>query len=243
MTKLVSTFKSASAASSVSVATSVIGGGGALLLHFDGTNGSTTFTDFYGHTFTGHGNAQLSTAQAKFGTSSLSSSDAANFGSGWISTPFATGLKLTGDWTAECFVYMTNFTNACGLFNNANATTNGVNVFNNGSSQLNVQVADSTGSSFTINSTSGGGSFTSATWHHIALVNHGGACVLYIDGVSKVTGTLTGDPAGSNAWNIGTRSNGGLADLDSTMWIDEFRLSTVARYTAGFTPPSSPFTS
>jgi hypothetical protein len=212
-------------------------------LHFDGTNGSTTFADVYGNTWTRHGNAQLATAQAKFGASSLSSSDAAGSGTGWISTPFASGLKLTGDWTVECFAYAVNFNNAFGFFNNNNNTTQGIEVANNGSSQLIVQVANPTGSGLTINGSSGGGSFTSATWHHVAAVNHGGSFVLYIDGVSKVTGTLTGDPAGSNDWHIGTRDNGGTGNLDSNMFIDEFRLSNVARYTANFTPPSSAFTS
>ncbi|MGE3298622.1 MAG: phage tail protein, partial [Porticoccaceae bacterium] len=40
------------------------------LLHMDGTNGSTTFTDQKGHTFTATGNAQISTAQSKFGGAS-----------------------------------------------------------------------------------------------------------------------------------------------------------------------------
>jgi len=42
-----------------------------LWLHLDWTNGSTTFTDVKGHTITGAGNSQLSTAQKEFGTASL----------------------------------------------------------------------------------------------------------------------------------------------------------------------------
>lgn len=41
-----------------------------LLLHFDGANGSTVITDERGHTVTAVGNAQISTAQSKFGGSS-----------------------------------------------------------------------------------------------------------------------------------------------------------------------------
>ena len=44
-----------------------------LLLHGDGTNGSTTFKDdsINNHTITAYGNAQISTAQSKFGGSSI----------------------------------------------------------------------------------------------------------------------------------------------------------------------------
>ena len=40
------------------------------LLHFDGANNSTTFTDETGKTWTAHGNAKISTAQYKFPTGS-----------------------------------------------------------------------------------------------------------------------------------------------------------------------------
>src|SRR3972149_9214360 len=41
-----------------------------LLLHMDGANGSTTFTDEMGQAVTANGNAQISTAQSKFGGAS-----------------------------------------------------------------------------------------------------------------------------------------------------------------------------
>ena len=41
------------------------------LLHFDGVDASTTFTDVKGKTWTASGSAQLDTAQAKWGPSSL----------------------------------------------------------------------------------------------------------------------------------------------------------------------------
>jgi hypothetical protein len=40
------------------------------LLHFDGDNASTTFLDESGKTWTRYGDAQISTAQNKFGPSS-----------------------------------------------------------------------------------------------------------------------------------------------------------------------------
>jgi hypothetical protein len=41
-----------------------------LLLHCDGSDGSTTFTDVMGHSITANGNVQIDTAQSKFGGAS-----------------------------------------------------------------------------------------------------------------------------------------------------------------------------
>src|SRR3990167_7743345 len=54
-----------------------------LLLHMDGTNGSTTFTDEIGKTVTANGNAQISTAQSKFG----GASGLFNGAGDWIDVP------------------------------------------------------------------------------------------------------------------------------------------------------------
>jgi len=75
-------------------------------------------------------------------------------------------------------------------------------------------------------------------WHHLAFVNNNGSLAIYINGVSSATGTVAGTPQSSAAFPISigavnnTYFNGYLADLRIT--------AGVARYTAGFTPPTSP---
>src|SRR3990167_5725818 len=84
---------------------SAIGGGSAwdsytqLLLHCDGVDAATTFTDEIGKAVTANGNAQIDTAQKKFGTASglfdgtgdylsLADSDDWNFGAGDFTIDF-----------------------------------------------------------------------------------------------------------------------------------------------------------
>src|SRR3990167_9908671 len=71
------------------------------LLHFDGADAATTFTDENGRTWTGAADAQLDTAQKKFGTASLLLDGTGDY----IDTPdhadFAFG---SGNFTIEMFI-------------------------------------------------------------------------------------------------------------------------------------------
>ena len=71
------------------------------LLHFDGADASTTFTDESGKTFTARGNAQLDTAQQKFGTASGLFDGTGDY----IDTPdHADWFLGTGDFTIDFWV-------------------------------------------------------------------------------------------------------------------------------------------
>src|SRR6266481_9069426 len=74
-----------------------------ILLHMDGSNGATTFTDSNAggsaHTWTAT-NATTSTTQTRFGPTSLSTGAAA----GNITTPDSADFTAgSGDFTAECW--------------------------------------------------------------------------------------------------------------------------------------------
>jgi len=80
------------------------------------------------------------------------------------------------------------------------------------------------------------------TWTHYAVVRNGSSCKMYRDG----TEVGTAKDVGSNSQvSAGTPTIGesaaGAADYDG--YLDEIRLSNVARYTGNFTAPTSPFTS
>lgn len=71
-----------------------------LLLHFDGSNGSTTFTDGsrYGQTCTAVGNAQITTAQSVFGGASGDFDGAGDS----VDVTYTADLNLAGgDWCVE----------------------------------------------------------------------------------------------------------------------------------------------
>jgi hypothetical protein len=76
-----------------------------LLCHFDGTNGQTTYTsdDAYARTATFYNSAQLSTAQKKFGLSSLLLAKATG---DFLSFPDSDDWYFSGDATFGGWVYL-----------------------------------------------------------------------------------------------------------------------------------------
>jgi hypothetical protein len=203
-----------------------------LLMHFEGTNGSTTFTDEYGSSWVvASGSPSLSTAQAKFGSSSLFPND------GWIqtsSTPFAFG---TSDFTVECWIYPTSLSGAqavCGTVVGPDPI-HGFVILTNGSN-LEILAEHSGGWNIDIQA----GTVATNSWQHVALVRKGGSWGLFLDGVSVGTQTFSGSVGASSSYlQIG---RGGDSTSQWPGYIDEFRISTIARYTPGvnFTP-SGPF--
>jgi hypothetical protein len=83
-------------------------------------------------------------------------------------------------------------------------------------------------------------SFASAydTWHHIAIARYNGAFTLYINGA------VAGSAADATDFQparivLGQTMNATTHGLDG--WMDQFRVSKVARYTSAFTPPTTAF--
>lgn len=198
------------------------------LLHMEGANGGTTFTDQIANTWTRVASTVTSTAQFKFGASSML------VASGRIAstTPMGVGGVGTGDFTIEGWFYATA-TTARGLFDTlANATSNGIalgwnqaggtwQIYFNGTTYL------SSSTSLTLN-----------TWVHFALVRSGTTVQLFVNGVSIASFTQASNMTAATLF-IGQYFNSSFPWLG---YIDEFRVTKgVARYTAGFTPPSAPF--
>jgi hypothetical protein len=192
-------------------------------------------------TITAAGNAQLDTAQYKFGTASYlgdgsgdyvtcaTTTDAFNFGTGnftiefWVrlngnnvtQVPIAgrfSGSIYGGQWWAE-------LTPSNGMY---------WGVVNTAATQY--YPGDGTAAN----------PFSTATWYHVALVKNGSSIQMYRNGSAygsavTVTGSFgyTGD-----IW-AGALGPGGYS-LNG--WIDEFRVSKIARYTTTFTPSTTAFT-
>ena len=77
------------------------------------------------------------------------------------------------------------------------------------------------------------------TWHHLAFVRYSDNFYIYADGV-----LLYGPTSVSSFTAITKNGMLTLGALDSRLhaYIDELRISKVARYTAAFTPPAAAFT-
>ena len=80
---------------------------------------------------------------------------------------------------------------------------------------------------------------STATWYHVALVRNGNNFDTYIDGTSlgqTVDTDSIGDYSGVLA--IGSETDG---ESYFNGWMDEIRISGVARWTTSFTPPTEPY--
>lgn len=200
------------------------------LLHFDGADGSTTFTDEKGVTWSASGGAQLDTGDSRFGASSLLLASANDeIYSGDISA-FGFG---NGDFTLELLVKTSASGAESVLFDlrEGTATTAGSFFISTGR-----KLALWTGS--LIGDT--GSTVPSNTWTHIAFARGSGTLRAFIDGVQQWSVSNSSDFTTSRSCRIGGSAFGSLDNLSGH--IDEVRITKgVARYTANFTPPTAPF--
>jgi hypothetical protein len=204
-----------------------------LLLHGDGVNGSTTIIDnsLLANTVTATGNAQISTAQSKFGGSSISLPDTTSFVDAL--TPGSGYSFESGNFTVEFF----------GYFTHPNSQFRRWVVLSGAGGYLVIRQESSNQYSFFFE-TGGvlygpflGGSVAKNTWTHIALVRNGSSWILYVNGTSTVS------RSGSQTLPLFDQANlGGFAGEHGTGFYDEVRITKgVARYTANFTPPTAAF--
>jgi len=210
-----------------------------LLLHGDGTNGSTTIVDNSPSpkTVTAFGDAQISTAQSKFGGASI-----AFDGSGdYLTTPISDQYTLggTGDFTVELWIFPngSQTSNAGILGTIANWSTDYLNQFQLVMSSSTISWLRSTG--FTAISTS----ISLNVWSHIAVCRAGSTISFYLNGTSVGTQTSDQDYSAVRGLFLGLS---GLPASGTTRffkgWFEEVRITKgVARYTANFTPPTAPF--
>ena len=206
------------------------------LLHFDGANNSTVFTDsspFNQTVSLVTGTPKISTAMSKFGGSSLYLD-----GSSSIKIPDNANLNLgTGVFTIEFWFYLTSLPGSFAYFlhklNTPHGATQQQIYITPTSSILTGGFLGSTMSSTT--------AITAGAWYHVAEVREttNGAIKQYLNGVHEGTITNSGSVDNAGDLTIGSWFNGGN---NVTGYIDEFRIRKEAVYTTNFTPPTAPFT-
>jgi len=77
------------------------------------------------------------------------------------------------------------------------------------------------------------------TWAHVALVRSSGVYKLYLDGTASGTTYANTDALVAKDLYIAGRYTANTAFYNG--YIDDFRISSTARYTSNFTPPTEPF--
>jgi hypothetical protein len=217
-----------------------------LLLHGNGTNGSTTIVDNSPSpkNVTPVGNAQISTAQSKFGGASIAFDGTGDY----LTTPVSAEYTLgaTGDFTVEFWIFPdgSQGSNAGVIGNLANWSTDFEKSFqfvmnDGGSGGDRIRFLNSSGTS-TGTST---GILTLNGWNHVAAVRVGSTITLYVNGVSAGSQTTNQDYSALRGLFLGLSglpASGSIRFFKG--YLDEVRITKgVARYTSNFTPPDAPF--
>lgn len=204
-----------------------------LLLHMNGSNNSTTFTDSSANTLsvTANGNAKISTTQSKFGGSS------AYFdGSGdYLSVPTNAVFNFgTGDFTVEAWVNLSAITTD--FFIVSSSGSGGMFFgYRPGSSPVGWGIGR-TGVAWDYVT---GSTSSTGAWNHVAVSRQGTTLKLFVNG------TEIGSTTNSTSYNLSTTSltvasQGAAYYLNG--YIDDLRITKgVARYTGNFNPPLTQF--
>lgn len=211
-----------------------------LLLHANGSDGSTTFTDnsSNAHTCTANGNAQIDTAQSKFGGSSALFDGTTD----WISVPDHASLQFgSGNFTVEGWIRPNALSGLRMLYSKRPAVGTGragVNLYHNGTTLVGEATTDA-GASWNV--VISGGTLSTGSWQHVAITRSGSTWRLFLDGTLLASATDSGTVHdAANPVFIGAMPSAGSSCFNG--WIDDLRVTKgVARYTAAFTPPSSEF--
>jgi hypothetical protein len=172
------------------------------------------------------GNAQISTAQSKFGGSSMYFDGTGDY----LKTPSSPNLGFgTSDFTVECWI---------------NTSTKNIVILDPRISNIEPGVffiQSTTGFigyyDNTVGSLSGTTNVTTGAWFHLAWTRSGTTFRMFVNGTQEYSGTNSGNFGASRpavigaSWEISAFVNG---------YIDDLRITKgYARYTSNFSPPTS----
>jgi hypothetical protein len=224
-----------------------------LLVHADGTDASTVFRDDNGALanrtpvgLSAIGNAQISTAQSKFGGASALFDDSGDY----LVSPTVSAGNFSGDFTVECWLYTSDTEGeflACQKFN----TAQGWGFITRSNNRL-IWTSSTNGTSCAATIISSNNAYANNTWTHIAVChkNSTGLSEMFANGVrvgsvteqNPITVTSGGGIyIGGNIYGV---SSGFYSDGPRFLngYLDEIRFSNIVRYSgATYTIPTAPF--
>jgi len=216
-----------------------------LLLHMDGADASTTFTDSEStpKTFTQHGSAHIDTAQSEFGGASLRVAQAT---SDYISTPHTSDFNFTGDFFISCWYKSNSRRSYSGIVSNLTSGSgvayNGWTIGTDNISGSNdpfrfIVWINSTNSTLNITGTV---DINNGAWHYLEVSRSGSTIRIFVDGTeggsATYASTINGD---SGTLTIGDLWNdGNIQNVDA--WIDEVIIvNGTAGHTSNYIAPTA----
>jgi hypothetical protein len=219
-----------------------------LLLHFSGSNNSTTIVNDGSNSanITVSGAAKITSAFSKFGGTSLF---LGGTNGNYITVPVVSGGPFdvnNQNFTVECYIYITATTTGTIVSRyNSNAGSGNYNwdlsLTSTGKLQATITQFNNNNSSNTI---TGLTTLTTNAWNHIAYVKSSSLQTLFLNGNIDVSGSITIATSDSGqAIRIGASVNlNGSTNAPIAGYIDEFRITkNIARYTSNFITQSVPF--
>ena len=212
-----------------------------LLMHFNGTNGSTTFVDSSSspRTLTANGAAQLSTSTVKYGSAS------GVFTSGsYVSSPANAAFNMgSGAFTIEGWIRPGADGVTYYVIGNSDSSGNNASIgFGIQRTAANkMRIIAFSGAALPVDLT-GSTNVLAGSWTHFAFTRSGNNFDVWVNGVKDAT-TLTVSTTINSSANL--FAVGRLGEWAGTPFVgnlDDVRITKgVARYTAGFTPPTAEF--
>lgn len=201
-----------------------------LLIHFDGADASTTFTDVSQNAFTVTtvGDGQVDTAQFMFGDGSLlclGTSDGASVPDDVLLRPG------TGDFTIDMWLRFNSVSAVDKVIYDKGA--NAAGSFFLFFYSVSLRVAFWTGATPLLQDSS---AVSTGVWYHFAVVRSGSTIKMFRDGIEVDSASNSTNFNRTEDVLIGTRGG-----LEFNGWIDELRYSSIARWTTDFTPPTAPY--
>lgn len=209
-----------------------------ILCHFDGTNGSTTYTNVPGApaTLTATGAAtttSISTAQSVFGGASLFTPGTSGR---YVSIVLGSPSFATSDFTIEFRVYTTSLASNINPVDFRPPSSNGIHptfrILTTGELIYYVNSADRI--------TSSAGVISTNTWYAVAVSRVSGTTRLFLNGTQVGSSYTDSNNYVSTGGKIGEGAFGGVGLLNG--YVDEFRVTIgVGRYSSTYTPATSAF--
>lgn len=203
-------------------------------LHCDGTNGSTTFSEVTGKTVTAGGNAQISTAQSKFGGASGYFDGTGDYLSLADSTDWDFG---TGDFTVRCWVRLGSTGTVQTFLSNYQTTTVGWTFQYKGDTTT-LQFLN--GTTVLLGAT---WAPSADTWYLVEVSRISGYLRMFVDGTQLgVSQSNTTDITGStSSLYIGAQDASNTTPLNG--YLDDIEIyKGVGLNNYGYTVPTSAFT-
>jgi hypothetical protein len=202
-----------------------------LLLHGDGADGSTTATNSAstGHVMSANGNAQIDTAQFKFGGASMLFDGTGDF---WAMANHA-DMNFPGDFTIEAWIRFASVAADAVICGNYQNSTNGWTL----QLYLGKLCFFATGDGVDSQGTT---TVSANTWYHVAVSRTGSTLKLFLDGVQEDSDTNSASLTSTANFCVGR--TGSVAGAYMNGWIDDLRITKgVGRYTGTFSVPAAAF--